>query len=427
MSTLFGAGLIGLRGLATGLPVSLLMSPRRVLADTPPATCTAPQYIILSTSSGGDPINAGAPGTYEDGKIVHSPDIQNMGPTALTLGTQSTLAAKPWASLLPSVLDRTAFFHLMTNTPIHPTEPSVLKMMGAAQNNDMLPSLMARELAPCLGTIQAQPISLGATTPAEAITFGGAPQPIIPPTALAATLTAPTGPLANVAGLRSLRDQTMNQLYDLYKNGASPAQQAHIDSMVISQTQLRSIDDSLLTLLSTIKDDGADAQCLAATVLIQLKVTPVISIHIPFGGDNHSDTGLATETAETIAGVQTIANLMAALTSAKRQDDVTFMTLNVFGRTLLVNQPGTPATNGRNHNANHQTSVVIGKGFNAGVYGGVARVGADYGATPIGDITAVDTLAAFGQTMLASIGADPTLVSTGGGTAKVIPGALVSG
>ena len=87
----------------------------------------------------------------------------------------------------------------------------------------MLPSLLAKALAPCLSTIQTQPISIGATSPSEALTFSGTTLPIIPPLALKATLANPTGPLTN---LQPLRDQTMNQLYALYKNGASPAQQA---------------------------------------------------------------------------------------------------------------------------------------------------------------------------------------------------------
>jgi hypothetical protein len=41
-----------------------------------------------------------------------------------------------------------------------------------------------------------------------------------------------------------------------------------------------------------------------------------------------------------------------------------------------------------------------------------------------GDIRAVDTLAAFGQTMLAAIGADPTVITSSAGTAKVVTSTL---
>ena len=82
-STLFGAGLVGLRALATGLPPSFLLNPRRALADGAPPTCGAnakAQYIIFNTSGNGDPINASVPGTYEDPNIVHSAD-PTMAPT----------------------------------------------------------------------------------------------------------------------------------------------------------------------------------------------------------------------------------------------------------------------------------------------------------------------------------------------------------
>ena len=60
--------LVGLRALATGLPTSFLLNPRRALAaNAMPALHRADkaQYIIFNTSGGGDPINANVPGTYE--------------------------------------------------------------------------------------------------------------------------------------------------------------------------------------------------------------------------------------------------------------------------------------------------------------------------------------------------------------------------
>jgi hypothetical protein len=428
MSMLFGGGLLGLRAIATGLPASFLLNPRRALAATPTPSCganTKAQYIILNTSGNGDPINASVPGTYEDPNIAHSLDPA-MAPTSLTLQGQSTMAAAPWATLPQNVLDRTCFWHLMTNTPVHPKEPDVLKLMGTTAAGEMLPSLLAKQLAPCLGTIQAQPISLGATTPSEGLSFGGAPLPIIPPLALKATLTSAAGPLTN---LQPLRDQTLNQLYDLYRNGASPAQRAYIDSLVTSQTQVRNINQSLLDMLSSISDSTASSQILAAVTLIQMKVTPVISIHIPFGGDNHRDIGLAAETAQTVAGVATIAALMQQLASAGLSDQVTLMSLNVFGRTI-----GPANTDGRQHNPNHQVSITIGKSFKGGVIGGVAPLAGDYGAMAIdsksglasasGDVQPVATLASFGQTMLTAVGVAPSIISSDISSGTVIAGAL---
>jgi hypothetical protein len=426
LSTLFGAGHIGLRSLATGLPVSFLLSPRKALAEAP--TCTGKdraQYVIFSTSGDGDPISTSVPGTYDDPLIVHSPD-PSMTPRSLQISGRSYTAAAPWATLPASVLDRTVFWHMMTNTSVHPREPDVLELMGATPAKEMFPSLLAKQLAPCLGTIQAQPISLGALTPSEALFYGGAALPLIPPLALKATLTNPAGPLTL---LQPLRDATLEKLYDVYKNDANRTQKQYIDSLVVSQHAVRNIEHDLLETLSSVKDNGAGAQVLGAIALIQMNISPLVAIHIPFGGDNHHDKGLLQEAAETVTGVATIASLQAELARAGLADKVTFMSLNVFGRTL---GPGTG--DGRHHNANHQVSIAIGKPFRGGVVGSVGPVAPDYGASPIdsktgagapvGDIVAVDTLAAFAQTMLVAVGGDPSVITSPGGTAKILTSTL---
>ena len=426
-STLFGAGYVGLRALATGLPAALLLDPRKALADMP-AACPAAskaQFIIFATSGNGDAINANVPGTYEDPKIAHSMDPL-MAPTKLSLGGQSYTAAKPWAGLPQDVLDRTTFFHLMTGTPVHPKEPDVLKLMGTTDAGEMLPSLLARYLAPCLGTIQSQPISLGASSPSEGLTFAGQALPIIPALALKTTLTNPAGPLTK---LQPLRDDTLNQLYGIYKNSANTAQRNYIDSLVTSQTQVRNIRQDLLDQLSAITDNSITSQIQAAVTLIQMKVTPVIAMHIPFGGDNHRDIALANETAQTVSGVASIVSLMQQLASAGLADQVSFVSLNVFGRTL-----GPGNDNGRQHNPNHQVSLAIGKPFKGGVIGGVGPVAPDYGALAIdsksgkgiasGDVAANETLGSFGKTVLAAVGVDAAPIEKQVTQGKVIPAAL---
>jgi len=429
MSALFGAGYVGLRALATGLPASFLLNPRRALAATPAPSCVAKdkaQFIILATSGLGDPINANVPGTYEDPKIYHSPDPA-MAKTTLTLGGVQHQAAAAWTQLPQSVLDRTCFFHLMTNTPVHPKEPDVLKLMGATYQSEMLPSALAKQLAPCLGTVQSQPITIGATSPSEGLVYQGQALPIIPPLSLKATLANPAGPLTNLQGLR---DSTLQQLHDLYKNGASSSQRAYLDSLITSQQQARNINQSLLDALDSITDNGVASQLTAAMTLVQMKVTPVVAIHIPFGGDNHHDTALATESAQTQSGVASIASLMMQLGSAGLADQVTFLSLNVFGRTL-----GPASTDGRQHNGNHQVSIAIGKPFRGGVIGAVAPVAGGYGATGIdsktgrgggGDIAAVDTLASFGKTAMAAVGVDAGTINTTITSGTVIAGALAS-
>jgi hypothetical protein len=426
VSTLFGTGYIGLRSLATGLPASLLLNPRRALADgNVPCTTGKAQFVVFNTSGQGDPINASVPGTYDDPKIAHSLD-PTMAPGPLTLNGQKYTAAAPWATLPQAVLDRTCFFHLMTNTPVHPKEPDVLKLMHVAQPDEMFPSILSRQLASCLGTIQSQPISLGASSPSEGLTFAGQALPIIPALALKATLTSPAGPLTD---LQPLRDQTLAQIYDIYRGSATKAQRDYIDSLVTSQSQVRNIEQDLLDQLSSITDNSPASQILAAIALIQMKVTPVVAIHIPFGGDNHRDVGLATEAAETVSGVASIASLMAQLSTAGLQDQVTFLSLNVFGRTL-----GPGNTDGRQHNPNHQVSLAIGRAFRGGVIGGVTPYSGDYGATSIdsktgqsakdGDITAIGSLSSFAQTALVASGVDPQTAAKLIPNTKPIAGAL---
>ena len=416
---------VGLRALATGLPVSFLLDPRKALAEAQGPCGARPQYVILNTSSNGDPINANVPGTYDDPNIVHSGDPA-MAPTSLRLGVGSYTAAAPWASLPENVLSRLCFWHLMTDTPVHPKAPDVLRLMGAATKDEMLPSLLGRLLAPCLGTVQAQPVTIGASSPSEALTYGGRALPIIPALALRATLVSGHSALST---LQPLRDQTLARMYDLYRNGATKPQRAYIDSLVTSQQQVRGIEQSLLDSLASIKDNSIASQITAAIALVQMKVSPVVAIHIPFGGDNHSDAGLRTEAAQTVSGVAAIGTLMSGLDSAGLRDHVSFVSLNVFGRTL-----GPSTADGRQHNANHQVSLTIGSSFRAGVIGGVAPMAGDYGALaidsttgrgdPSGDVSASDSLASFGKSVLAGVGVDADSASSEIGRGRVIGAAL---
>jgi hypothetical protein len=435
-TALLGAGYLGLRSLATGIPTAILAKGKRAFADDSMTTCssTAAQYTILATSGLGDPLNANAPGTYaatgNKAKIAHNQDPL-MPATALSLGGTNTTAALPWATtdkggqLTQATLDRMTVWHLATLTPVHPREPDVLSLMGATAPNEMLPSLLSRALAPCLGTIQNQPITLGATSPSEGLSFGGQALPIIPPLALKATLLNPTtGTLAGVTSLQSLRDDTLSKINDIYRRTATKAQKAYLDSVLTSQQQIRNIDQNLLDALNGITDNSVASQLTAAVVLIQMNVTPCIAVHIPFGGDNHNDTALATEALQTTSGLGSIAflmNLLDSMSNAKGvlTDQVSFMTLNVFGRTI-----GPVNTDGRQHNPNHQVSVTIGKNFVAGIQGDIDIVGSDYGAIDSGEIVAATSLAQYGQTVLKGCGVSDSVLSTAMRTGSPVQSAL---
>jgi hypothetical protein len=429
MKTLFGAGLVGLRALATGLPISFLTNPRKALAGSPPSAC-APgsnnaQYLILATSGNGDPINANVPGTYGISGVVHPDTLgnANMAATNFSLNGVQTTAALPWTQLPASVLAHTCFFHHGTYTLIHPDEPNVLALMGATTNNEMFCSMVSQQLATCLGSAQAQPVALGQ----ESIMYQGQPLPLLPPSALAATLTAPGGPLTQ---LQAIRDQSLDALNALVRAEGNSAQQAFIDNYSLSQTQVRSLSQTLMSQLATIPDNTPPSQLQAASILIQMNVAPVIVVHLDFGGDNHFDQNLTAESTQTVATLQNVGQFMSSL-PAGYENRVSMAMMNVFGRTLSASYNAT--TNGRGHNENHHCTVMIGSPFAGSIIGGVeaaAKGGTDYTAQSIdsstgagvpggaGNIPFTETFASAAVTLGAGLGVDPTYLSknVSGGT-----------
>jgi Protein of unknown function (DUF1501) len=429
--TLFGAGLLGLRSLATGIPLSVLANPRRALAAGPAACASNPaaQYILFSSSASGDPVNANVPGTYEIADISHPPDPA-MAPTQLTLAGKLYTAAAPWAGLPQAMLDRTCFFHHGTYTVVHPDLGDVMTLQGVVSHRDMLVSLISAQLAGCLGTVQSEPLALGPRDASEALTAQGRPQPILSPAALTSLLSSPTGPLGLI---QKMRDADLDRLNAWYKLNGNAAQRAFIDRYALSQQQARGISDTLLSTLASIKDNGPDSQVAAAMVLFRMNVSPVISIHIPFGGDNHTDPSLANETKQTVAGVATIGNLWTQLTTAGLQDRVTFAMMNVFGRTLSAKAG---YTNGRDHHGDHHVTVMIGKPFKGSVVGGLEPFRSDYRAMSLdsvsgsgvasgaGGIPFSETLSAAGKTLGAACGVDRAFLDQNIRKGKLVVGAL---
>jgi hypothetical protein len=449
MTGLFGAGWVGLRALATGLPTAYFLNPSRALADTPPPACAAAknsaQYLILSIDQNGDPINANAPGTYDADDIVHpNPADGSFNKTAIKLGTQTVNGPAIWGTLPQWVLDRTCFFHLATQTTIHPDLPKVLSLMGAAAGQEMLPSIAAYNLASCLGTVQAAPVSLVGTEASEYVTYQGRVLPNLNAVALRDILTHPAGPLTQ---LMQIRDSSMDQIWARLKasSSATSAQKSFIDSLSQSRQQARSISDSLLNNLGNITTNDASGQALAAAALIKMNITPAVVIRIPFGGDNHFDQNLVTEAQQTASstpvnggtvvnsGVPLIGALFENLQSMGIQDQVTFASLNVFGRTLK-----SLGEVGRNHWADHHVSILIGPKVKAGVVGGVVSAPSkgDYVALPIdsgsgmgtpnGDLQEGDLLGSLGKTLCAAMGVPQQIIDQSISSGKVVAGALTS-
>lgn len=405
-SALAGAGLLGLRAMATGLPVSFLLNPKSVRADGMCDSNPGAQYLILSMSSGGDALNCNVPGTYDlpasfaSGTINHSdPMDMTMTPGSMTIGGQQWTAAKPWTSLPKELLERTVFFHHSTGTANHGELGRVLELFGALRRGQWLPSYFAKNLHSCFGTIQPQPVTIGG----EQLSFDGQYLPKLTPTGLKAVLSAPKDLQAQ---LQALRDDTLNKLNQTLKDNRAQttAERAYLDNMALSQTDLRTMIAQVATDLSTINGDDAGNQITAAALLIKMNVTPVVTIHLPFSGDNHSDANFTNEAVQTNASVNNIKSLMNKLKTYGLEDKVTFATLNVFGR-LFDTQ------NGRGHNSSHSLSLMIGKGFKGSVVGGIVPGGhaadidsATGKAMEGGDLAAGDSLASVAKTLGRGLG-----------------------
>ena len=90
--SLLGAGLVGLRAFATGLPKTWLLGERTAYAAEP-----TPQFLILATSGQGDPLNVNVPGSYVAG-------AQN-SPLRRSSRAVRLLAPRPSGAPLASCLD----------------------------------------------------------------------------------------------------------------------------------------------------------------------------------------------------------------------------------------------------------------------------------------------------------------------------------
>jgi hypothetical protein len=366
-----------------------------------------------------------------------------LAPTALQLGDKMYQVGKPWAAvesggaLAANVLARTAFFHHSTRTTVHGDQPKVMKLLGATNRGEMLVSAYAKHLAGCFGTVQPEPIAVGARGNAsELVSFAGRTMPAVSPTQLKQLLTGSrTEPLVK---LRPMRDAALDQLNQLAKSDGSEVQKKFLDALATSQRQVRELAEALATTLSAITADDVNGQALAAAALISANVTPVVTLRIPFGGDNHSDQDLQTEVTQHVSGVQGIQAVMNALAMLNLSDKVTFATLNVFGRNLN-GIAKVESRSGRDHYGNHSVMVMIGKNVKPGVIGGVAKASSgQYVAADIdsatgdaamgGDIPAAQTHVAAARTLGAALGMPETALSddfTADAGGKVVRKALV--
>lgn len=392
---LTSAGLLGLKSLATGLPLAAIVRPRSAWGQSGTG-----KYLILSAAQAGDPLNANAPGSYVEGPVHTNSEL--LAPRTIRLGEQQVQAALPWSTLPQDVLDQACFFHHGTYTNAHGNHPKVMRLMGAMNRNEMLVSMFARELSEPLGTVQPEPVNVGAPT----LTYEGRRLGGLKPRALKDALVKGDDTLAQ---LGSLRDRELDRIYATLKSDGTPEQRQTLDRLARSRNEARSLSDALLNRLDSIDGDGEGGQVTAAAVLVAMNVSPVVALQLRFGRDNHTDGGLANEIEQTQQGVDHIRSLFVQLADLGMRDKVIFGSLNVFGRTLAKK-----GTNGRDHNAHHHVFVMIGPGLKAGVVGGIAPKGGDYGSMAIdsrtgrgaedGDIAYEDNFTSAAKTLGSALG-----------------------
>lgn len=443
VSSALSFGSVSLRSLVTGLPAAFIMGgAHRAMAQSSGA-----KYLIVSHLRSADPINTNVPGCYGDPN--NSEDILNgiAHPTTaeagiaaegyeqgvlFNLGGTSVRGAAPWAQLPADLRSRMAFWHQATFVSAHPDFASVRRFNGSikgqdSSGSDELDALIAQELYSDLNSLTAEPISIGGNS----INFEGRALPVLKPLDIKSLVSAN---VTNIDQMVSLRDKFLDEVYRDVKTSGTPAQRKFLDSHAQSQAEAAAMGDSLGALVTDVNANDATGQAQMAVALIQLNITPLVTMGIPFGGDNHQDNNLVEEVTESNAGIEAIGVLWERLKAANMEDRAIFTSLNTFGRDLVRNNAG-----GRDHNSRHHAMPIFGPNIKAGVVGGVEpyyRNGNlnDFMATGINsetglntgtlDIAFEDTLVSSGKTLAKALGVSDERIAARFDGGKVISGAL---
>ena len=453
-SALFGGGAIGLRSILTGLPPAFLASGRSAWAQE----AIEPHFLILSSGAAGHPLNTNVPGTYpmnpEDGndpiRLIEHPQVSELGrnnrgsvgdqaftasafetPSELRLGAIVTRAAGPWSALPIALRRRLAFIHHATYSSAHPEFNNVMEFHGAVRGPDgtgreMFASFVAQENASALGTLMNQPVNVGANS----LTFEGRPINKLRPDNLRSLFANRGHPtrIDDPSQIVRLRDQAIDRVYRDVRQTGTRRQRAFLDRYALARTQAAELGDSLVPLLTEVRGESPMDQVTTAIALIRLKVTPVVMLQLPYGGDNHQDGNLADEVGETLASIDVINTLWERLTASGLEDRVTFAHLDVFGRRLRRN-----SNRGRNHNRDHHVMMTFGPRTAPGVYGGLepyfrsnGRL-EDFRATSLTpSIPREQSLEAAGKTLATCVGVPAERVERRIAGGAVIPSAVLS-
>jgi len=441
----FAFGTVSMQSLVTGLPTSFLMG----LSQN--AMAAEPQdykYLVMSHMQSGDPVNTNVPGTYpaidqnEDDplSLIDHPKVDQLGdraagfetPIEFNLGDQMVKAAQPWSTLTDDLRKRFAFWHHGTFVNAHPDFPSVRRLNGAAKAEngrevDEYNELICQETKLGLGTLTGQPISVGGTR----VSADDVEIPILKPTDIRDLFQSQISDLDKMIKLRS---RYLDRAYAQVKSNGSPAQLKFLEQYAKSQADANEIGDSLGGLITGINGTDSINQAKMVVALLQINISPVLTMGIGFGGDNHADANLTDELTATVSAIPAINTLWEELKKARYQDRVVFASLNPFGRDLIRNDVG-----GRDHNGGHHAMFTFGPSIKGGVVGALeptvykgeivnfhakgihSESGLSDGQL---DIQASETLVSVGKTLAKAVGISDERINERLDGGKIIRGAL---
>jgi hypothetical protein len=392
-----------LESVATGIPLSWFMNPGRILAEE--GSGMKARYLVLSTSMEGDPFLCNGPGSYIHEDMMHPVGLLTEN---VRLGGLSYKVGSPWKKL-EAYFPNMGFFYFSTMLSNHPEELRALRISGATERNEMLVSLLSEHLSLRLGTVQNKPISLGAKAE-EILNFRGQPQPNFRPLGIKNILMDRKDIFEN---LHQLREDSLSKILAYMKDRGNQGRKNYIEKYIQSQTEAKNLGMEILNTISSISGDDIMNQIKTALALIMMKVTPVITIHIDFGADNHIDVDLKNERNKLSSGVDAIAFFINQLINFKLQDEVVFASYNVFGRNMSLSKR---KLRGRDHWGDASGGIIYGNRIKGNLYGGLEynESKKDFVSLPMnaqtgmgdrgGDISTQETFASFAKTLAYAVG-----------------------
>lgn len=455
-----GAAALSLRSLATGLPLSFLMTG----AMSTHAQSSSAKSLILAMSDDGESINAYAPGSYAtgaddprstieritsaelgtgslgavNGAAISPTDFENSA--VFSMGDKEVEAARFWTHLPQSLLDRMSVFHLRTAANGHPEGPNVHGVHGAlmAANGrgvEEIQSAIMQELLlanPGFNSVLSTPLVLNG---------GGGRLSTLTNESIAISRYSPldiknlflSESSAELENLNKVYDSTIDAIYKTVKQNGTEKQKQYLDAYASSRVQASVLGDRLGGLLDDITGSSKSDQARASVALVQAQLAPVVVIRYAYSGDNHGDENLLEEFDFTVEQLNNLTTIWELIQSQGLEDQINYATYDIFGRTLGRNERG-----GRDHHNSSCTNLMFGSNIKAGVVGGLEEwprsghrllratgINSETGLSENADISRDETLVAYCRTIMASVGVSEERINVRLPSSKTVTSVLL--